>query len=177
MGRSIAFNPATPNVAPVLLGNLGAQRRQRVSHGVLGRRSFISCRRAVAPTTTLCTRSTRRPARPPPSPPSPAPTAAATWRLTAATLHRRPEPQPLHRTTAAGGAATSLGTINFRRRYPKHHRHRLRRVPGQCCVQTVSAANGGEFWSVTGTTATLIDNISGGGYGNRRHGERERTRA
>ena len=77
------------------------------------------------------------------------------------TLYMVDQNRNLFTSTTAGGAATAAGTINFGGTTPNTIGIAFDGT-GRMLVQTVSATAGGQFWSVTGTTATLISAIGGG---------------
>ncbi|HEV7472930.1 MAG TPA: hypothetical protein VGN90_02705, partial [Pyrinomonadaceae bacterium] len=160
-GPVYRFNPATPNVAPVLLGTLGGAVGSGFRMAFSGAVLYFMPAGGGADNDTLYTVSQTTGAA----------TAVATitgtnsggdMAFNGAQLNIVDQNRNLYTTTAAGGAATFVGTIAF---------------PGGATpntigmafsgasmrLQTVSAANGGEFWSVAGTTATLLSAIGGGG--------------
>ncbi len=160
-GPVYRFNPATPNVAPVLLGTLGGGVGSGFRMAFSGATLYFMPAGGGAGNDTLYTVNQTTGAA----------TAVATitgtnsggdMAFNGAQLNIVDQNRNLYTTTVAGGAATFVGTITF---------------PGGATpntigmafsgtarrLQTVSAGNGGQFWSITGTTATLISSISGGG--------------
>jgi uncharacterized repeat protein (TIGR01451 family) len=160
-GPVYTFNPATPGVAPVQIGTLGAGVGSGFRMAFSGAILYFMPAGGGADNDTLYSVSQTTGAA----------TAVATitgtnsggdMAFNGAQLNIVDQNRNLYTTTAAGGAATFVGTIAF---------------PGGATpntigmafsgasmrLQTVSAANGGEFWSVAGTTATLLSTIGGGG--------------
>lgn len=166
-GAVYRFNPATPSVAPVLLGNLGPAAGVNVSSGFrmafssAGTLYYMVGSGGTADPNTLYTVNQN--------------TGLATKVTTITgtndggdmafsgnTIYIVDQNRNLFTATTAGGAATALGTINFGGATPNTIGIAFDGT-GRMLVQTVSAAAGGQFWSVTGTTAALIGAISGGG--------------
>ena len=160
-GPVYRFNPATPNVAPVLLGTLGGSVGSGFRMAFSGAVLYFMPAGGDADNDTLYTVSQTTGAA----------TAVATitgtnsggdMAFNGAQLNIVDQNRNLYTTTAGGGAATFVGTLAF---------------PGGATpntigmafsgasmrLQTVSASAGGQFWSVAGTTATLLSAIGGGG--------------
>lgn len=159
-GPVYRFNPATPSVAPVLLGTLGGSVGSGFRMAFSGATLYFMPAGGGADTNTLYTVNQNTGAA----------TAAATitgtgtggdMAFNGATLYLVDQNRNLYTSTAAGGAATLVGTINFGATTPNTIGMAFD-GSGQMRVQTVSATAGGQFWSVTGTTASLISSIGGG---------------
>jgi len=159
-GPVYSFNPATPGVAPVLIGSLGGSVGSGFRMAFLGNTLYFMPAGGGTDTNTLYTVNQATGAA----------TAAATITGTGTggdmaflgnTLYLVDQNRVLYSSTTAGGAATSLGTINF-------GGATLNTIgiafdsTNRMVVQTVSNTVGGQFWSVSGTTATLISAIGGG---------------
>jgi uncharacterized repeat protein (TIGR01451 family) len=167
-GAVYRFNPATPNVAPTLLGNIGPSTGGvnvssgfRMAFSPAGTLYYLVGTGGAADPNTLYTidQNTGRA------------TKVSTITGTtdggdmafdsAGTLHIIDQNRIHYTAPVAGGAATNLGTINFGAT--------VNTVgiafdsAGRMLAQTVSATNGGQLWSISGTTASLISSISGGG--------------
>ena len=158
-GPVYSFNPATPGVAPVLLGTLGAGVGTGFRMAFLNNTLYYMPAGGGADNDTLYTVNQTTGAA----------TASATITGTNSggdmaflgnTLYLVDQNRNLFTATTAGGAATSLGTITFGGATPNTIGIAFDGA-GRMLLQTVSAA-GGQFWSVTGTTATLISAIGGG---------------
>jgi uncharacterized repeat protein (TIGR01451 family) len=160
-GPVYRFNPATPNVAPVLLGTLGGSvgsgfRMAFSSGGTL----YFMPAGGGADNNTLYTISQTTGAA----------TSAATITGTnsggdmafssGGTLYIVDQNRNLFTASTGGGAATSLGTISC-----AGNPNTIGLAfdnSGRLLIQTVSGSAGGQFWSVSGTTGTLISSIGGG---------------
>ena len=160
-GDVYTFNPATPGVAPVRIGSLGATVGTgfRMAFNAAGTLYFMPAG-GGADTNTLYTVNQATGVA----------TSVATITGTntggdmaflGATLYLVDQNRNLFTSTAAGGAATPLGAITFSGATPNTIGIAFDGA-GSMRVQTVSATLGGQFWSVTGTTATLISAIGGG---------------
>lgn len=159
-GSLYSFNPATPAVAPVLLGTLGAGVGTGFRMAFLANTLYYMPAGGGADTNTLYTVNQATGAA----------TSVATITGTNTggdmaflgnTLYIVDQNRNLFTSTVAGGAATALGTITFGGATPNTIGIAFDGA-GSMRVQTVSATNGGEFWSVTGTTASFLSAIGGG---------------
>jgi uncharacterized repeat protein (TIGR01451 family) len=165
-GAVYRFNPATPNVAPATIGNIGptplgvnVSGGFRMAFSAAGTLYYMVGSGGAADPNTLYTVNQN--------------TGQAT-RLTTITgagdggdmafsgntIWIVDQNRALYTATTAGGAATPQGTITFPSGTPNTIGLAFDGT-GRMLVQTVSAA-GGQFWSVSGTTATLISALSGG---------------
>jgi len=165
-GAVYRFNPATPNVAPAAIGNLGptplgvnVSGGFRMAFSPAGTLYYMVGTGGAADPNTLYTVNQN--------------TGQAT-RLTTitgagdggdmafsgATIYIVDQNRVLCTATTAGGAATTVGTITFGGATPNTIGIAFDST-GRMLLQTVSAS-GGQFWSVSGTTATLISALSGG---------------
>jgi uncharacterized repeat protein (TIGR01451 family)/fimbrial isopeptide formation D2 family protein len=168
-GAVYTFNPATPSVAPTLLGNIGPSTGGvnvssgfRMAFSPSGTLYYMVGTGGAADPNTLYTvnQSTGQ--------------ATKLTTITGAgdggdmafdsggTIHIVDQNRIHYTASVAGGAASNVGTINFGGTTPNTVGIAFDGT-GRLLLQTVSAANGGQFWSVSGTTATLIGPISGGG--------------
>jgi uncharacterized repeat protein (TIGR01451 family) len=159
-GPVYRFNPATPNIGPVLLGTLGASVGSGFRMAFLGNTLYFMPAGGGADTNTLYTVNQATGAA----------SVAATitgsgtggdMAFLGNTLYLVDQNRALSTATTAGGAATSIGTINFGGATPNTIGIAFDGT-GRMLVQTVSTTAGGQFWSVTGTTASLISAIGGG---------------
>jgi uncharacterized repeat protein (TIGR01451 family) len=160
-GPVYRFNPATPGVAPVLLGTLGASVGSGFRMAFSGATLYFMPAGGGADTNTLYSINQTTGAA----------TAVATitgsgsggdMAFNGSTLYMVDQNRVLTTSTAAGGGATTVGTINFGATTPNTIGMAFDGT-GRMVLQTVSATAGGQFWSVTGTTASLISATSGGG--------------
>jgi uncharacterized repeat protein (TIGR01451 family) len=159
-GSVYRFNPATPSIAPVLLGTLGASVGSGYRMAFLANTLYFMPAGGGADNNTLYTVNQATGVA----------TSVATITGTNSggdmaflgnTLYLVDQNRNLFTATVAGGAATSIGTINFGGSTPNTIGMAFDGA-GQMFVQTVSAAAGGQFWSVSGTTASLVSGIGGG---------------
>ena len=159
-GPVYSFNPATPGVAPILLGSLGGTVGTGFRMAFFNNTLYYMPAGGGADTNTLYTVNQA--------------TGVATSVATITgtnnggdmaflgnTLYIVDQNRNLFTATTAGGAATAVGTITFGGATPNTIGLAFDGA-GRMLVQTVSATLGGQFWSVTGTTATLISALGGG---------------
>lgn len=167
-GAVYRFNPATPNVAPTLLGNIGPAAGVNVSSGFrmafspAGTLYYMVGNSGAADPNTLYTVDQN--------------TGRATKLTTitgttdggdmafdsAGTIYIVDQNRILYTASTAGGGANTVGTINFGAATVNTIGIAFDST-GRLLLQTVSNTNGGQLWSVSGTTASLIATISGGG--------------
>jgi uncharacterized repeat protein (TIGR01451 family) len=160
-GPVYRFNPATPNIAPVLLGTLGGSVGSGFRMAFSGSTLYFMPAGGDDDNDTLYSVNQTTGAA----------TAVATITGTnsggdmgfnGTQLYLVDQNRNLFRTTAAGGAATNLGTITFPGGATPNTIGMAFDGSGNMRLQTVSASLGGQFWSVTGTTATLLSSVGGG---------------
>lgn len=159
-GPVYRFNPATPSIAPVLLGNLGATVGTGFRMAFLGNTLYYMPAGGGADTNRLYTVNQTTGAA------TAGPNITGTntggdMAFLGTTLYMVDQNRNLFTSTTAGGAATAAGTINFGGTTPNTIGIAFDGA-GRMLVQTVSTTAGGQFWSVTGTTATLIGALGGG---------------
>jgi uncharacterized repeat protein (TIGR01451 family) len=161
-GPMYRFNPATPNIAPVLLGSLGAGVDTGFRMAFSGATLYYMPAGGDTDNDTLFTVNQTTGAA----------TAVATitgtnsggdMAFNGATLYLVDQNRNLYTSTAGGGAATFVGTITFPGGATPNTIGMAFDGSGNMRLQTVSASAGGQFWSVSGTTATLMSAIGGGG--------------
>jgi uncharacterized repeat protein (TIGR01451 family) len=169
-GAVYSFNPATPNVAPALLGNIGPSTGGvnvssgfRMAFSTGGTLYYLVGTGGAADPNTLYTVNTS--------------TGQATKVTTitgagdggdmafspGGTLYIVDQNRNLYTASVAGGAATLVGTITFAGGVTPNTIGIAFDSTGKMLLQTVSAGAGGQLWSVTGTAASLVGAISGGG--------------
>jgi uncharacterized repeat protein (TIGR01451 family) len=160
-GAVYRFNPGTPGIAPVLLGTLGGAVGSGFRMTFLANTLYFMPAGGGADTNTLYTVNQNTGAA----------TAVSTITGTGTggdmaflgnTLYLVDQNRALYTATVGGGAATSIGTINFGGGATPNTIGIAFDSTNRMLVQTVSATLGGQFWSVSGTTATLISAIGGG---------------
>lgn len=160
-GAMYTYNPATPSVAPVLIGSLGASVNSGFRMAFSGATLYYMPAGGGADTNTLYTVNQATGGA----------TSVATitgtnsggdMAFNGATVYIVDQNRNLFTTTVAGGAATSLGTITFPGGVTPNTIGVAFDGSGVMKLQTVSAAAGGQYWTVTGTAATLVSAIGGG---------------
>lgn len=168
-GAVYRFNPATPNVAPTLLGNIGPSTAGvnvssgfRMAFSPTGTLYYMVGTGGAADPNTLYTvdQNTGR--------------ATKVTTITGTTdggdmafdatgtLYIIDQNRVLHTASVAGGAAATVGTVNFGGATVNTIGIAFDDA-GRLLAQTVSGTNGGQLWSISGTNASLIASISGGG--------------
>lgn len=159
-GAIYRFNPATPAIGPVLLGTLGASVGNAFRMAFLGNTLYLMPAGGGADNNTLYTVNQTTGAATPVATITGS-NSGGDMAFLGNTLYIIDQNRNIFTATTAGGAATPGGTINFGGSTPNTIGVSFDST-GRLLVQTVSSSAGGQFWSVTGTTATLISAIGGG---------------
>lgn len=158
-GPVYRFNPATPNVAPVLLGTLGgsvgAGFRMAFSGSTLyfmpaggggDNNTLYAVNQTTGAATSVATITGTN--------------SGGDMAFLGSTLYMVDQNRNVYTSTTSGGAASFFGTISFGGATP--NTIGLAFDGSQMLLQTVSSSAGGQFWEVNGTTATLLSAIGGG---------------
>jgi uncharacterized repeat protein (TIGR01451 family) len=154
------FNPATPSVAPVFIGRLGGGVGSGFRMAFLGNTLYYMPAGGGLDNNTLYTINQTTGAATPISIILGTGTGGDMAFL-GNTLYIVDQNRRLYTATTGIGVATFLGTISFGGTTPTPHGIAFDST-GRMLLQTVSTSAGGQFWSVTGTTASLIGAIGGG---------------